>query len=78
MSRENDNRDIVTVENEATPEIYRPKFNWVAFIVMLIAVGIALGVGMLIPGILDEYIAIVIINIIYWFVQSHGGSISRK
>lgn len=56
----------------------QPKFNWVAFMVMLIAISIALAVGFFIPGILDEYIAIFIINIIYAIVQIHGFKTPKK
>jgi hypothetical protein len=67
-------RDSDPLPNE--PE--RAKFNWIAFIVMLVSIGVALLVGILVPGILDEYIAIIIINLIYGFAQSHGLKTPKK
>lgn len=66
-------------KNDPNPEPEpRLKFNWIAFIVMLISIGIALLVGMLIPGILDEYLAVIIINLIYGFAQQHGFKTLKK
>ena len=70
----------IPTEIEPSPE-YLPavqKFNWIALFVMLISIGVVLAVGFFIPGLLDEYIAIVIINIIYGFVQANGLKTPKK
>lgn len=68
-----------SIEKEPTPETEpeKFKFNWVAFIVMVVLIGLTLFVGMIFPGLLDEYIAIVIINLIYGFAQAHGLKIKK-
>jgi len=69
------------VEREPTPETKaekQPKFNWFAFVVAMVLIGIALLIGVLFPGPLDEFIAIFIINILYGLAQTHGIKISRK
>ena len=65
----------LTPPPETNPE--KIKFNWVAFIVMLISIGAALLVGVLIPGILDEYIAMFIITTLYGFAQAHGFKVNK-
>lgn len=77
---ENNHRKENSVETEPTPENLPDgrKFNWVAFFVMLISIGVVLAVGLLIPGLLDEYIAIIIINIIYGFAQANGFKLPKK
>ncbi|PIR99554.1 hypothetical protein COT86_03325, partial [Candidatus Collierbacteria bacterium CG10_big_fil_rev_8_21_14_0_10_43_36] len=75
------NRRKDSVETEPTPETKpekQPQFNWVAFIVMIIMIGVALLVGVLIPGILDEYIAMFIITTLYGFAQAHGFKTPKK
>ncbi|KKT29498.1 MAG: hypothetical protein UW41_C0038G0001 [Candidatus Collierbacteria bacterium GW2011_GWC2_44_18] len=74
-------KPVKSIETEPTPETKlekQPKFNWVAFIVMIILIGVALLVGILIPGILDEYIAMFIITTLYGFAQAHGFKTPKK
>ncbi len=73
-------RSANRVEIEPSPESLpeRPRFNWAALFVMLISIGVALAVGIFIPGLLDEYIAIIIINVIYGFVQANGFRTPKK
>ncbi|KKT40154.1 hypothetical protein A3K29_04615 [Candidatus Collierbacteria bacterium RIFOXYB2_FULL_46_14] len=69
------------IETEPTPETKpekQPQFSWVAFVVMIISIGLALLVGMIIPGILDEYIAMFIITTLYGFAQAHGFKAPKK
>ena len=57
------------------------RFNWTAFIVMILSVGASLLVLAFVPGVFDEIIVMVIINVIYGFAQAHGyrlNKISKK
>ncbi|HBC45216.1 MAG: hypothetical protein UX08_C0025G0002 [Candidatus Collierbacteria bacterium GW2011_GWB1_45_35] len=72
---------LESIEKEPTPETKaekQPRFNWFAFVVAMALIGIALLIGVLFPGPLDEFIAIFIINILYGLAQTHGIKISRK
>lgn len=50
----------------------KPKFNWVAFFVMILSIGAALLVGYLIPGPFDEFLATVVISSIYGFLNANN------
>ena len=49
----------------------KPKFNWVAFFVMVLSIGGALIVGYFIPGPFDEFLATVVISSVYGFLNAH-------
>lgn len=69
-----------SIEKEPSPEMQPEKFrfNVVAFIVALILIGVALLVGVIIPGILDEYIAMFIITTLHGVAQAHGFRTPKK
>jgi hypothetical protein len=55
-------------------KILSPKkrgFSWAAFFVMLISIGTALLVGTLIPGLLDEILAAIVISAVNAFISAH-------
>jgi len=55
-------------------KILSPKkrsFSWTAFFVMLISIGTALLVGTLIPGLLDEILAAIVISAVNAFISAH-------
>lgn len=62
------------IEIEPTPETRsekQPKFSWIAFIVMLFSIGVALLVGTLIPGLFDEILAAIVISAVNAFISAH-------
>lgn len=54
-----------------SPRIEKFKFSWTAFFVMLISIGTALLVGTLIPGLLDEILAAIVISAVNAFISAH-------
>jgi len=53
------------------------KFNWIAFIVMILSVSASLLVLAFVPTVFDEIIVMVIINVIYGFAQAHGFKLNK-
>lgn len=48
------------------------KFSWSAFFTMSIVIAFVLGIGFFVPGIIDEYIALLIVFAISGFLQANG------
>lgn len=55
----------------------KPKFNWIAFFVMILSIGGALLVGYFIPGPFDEFLATVVISSVYGFLNAHDFKIKN-
>ena len=68
--QENYSADLLGLKGHRNTQS-RVKFSWVSFWVMLISISAALLVGTLIPGLLDELIAAVVIAAVNSFISAH-------
>lgn len=65
---------IISTEQITTSQ---PRFSWVAFFVMGIAIGAAWLLGVLIPGPFDDVMYDIVIASIYGFLYAHGFSVKN-
>lgn len=57
--------------------VSKPKFSWPAFFTMAVVIGIVLSLGMFVPGIIDEYAALLIVTAVYGFMAANGFKIKN-
>lgn len=71
-------QQISELEFQVTDLQSRRKFSWPAFFTMAVIIGVVLSLGIFVPGVIDEYAAILIITAIYGFASANGFALPKK